>query len=308
MKYLYKYPQRPYPYDELVRQSCNRGRDVNEFEILDTDAFDEDRYWDVFVEYAKDEDNPEAVSVRITAFNRGPDPATLHILPQLWFPNYWSWPQPRPQKPMMHLTAPGAIAAKHPKIRTTLYCLPSPPPAGPLAGGEIEGENIVPRIMFTENETNYKRLYGGNNESGFAKDAFHDQVVPSHRPDQEPSTPRQGKLNLGGGLATPEESPDATPGNDYDGGFVNPANRGTKAAAHYTFRNVPGNGGCVVVRCKLTSAKPTADPTITDEEAFDDVIEERREEADEFYGHLAMGPLSDDLRSIMRQALAGMLW
>jgi hypothetical protein len=309
MKYLYKYPQRPYPYEQLVRESQNRGRDVNEYEILDTDIFEDNRYWDVFVEYAKDEDTPNAISIRITAYNRGPDPATLHILPQLWFPNTWSWPNPRPPKPLLYLAAPGAVTVKHPKVRSNLYCLPSPPPYDPADPSESEADNVYPDMLFTENETNYKRLYGGQNESGFAKDAFHDHVIPSHRP---PSETRQRSSHAADGdhtpkgLATPEDSPDLSPPPGRE--FINPLNRGTKAAGHYTFENVPGNGGVVVVRCKLTPAKPDADPGIADEEIFDAIIDERREEADEFYGRLAAGGLTDDLRSVMRQALAGMMW
>ncbi len=314
MKFLYKYPQRPFPYEELVRESTRRGRDVKEFEILDTEAFDEDRYWDVFVEYAKDEDDPDAISIRITAFNRGPDPATLHILPQLWFPNTWSWPVPRPPKPVLHLSRPGTVSVKHPKLRTNFYCIPSPPPAGPPSKSgeaeELEGENITPDILFTENETNFERLWGGRNEGGYAKDGFHDHIIPSHRPAQHQ------KSDLGDGhadgvcLATPDASPQCSArlSDGQQNPYVNPANHGTKAAGHYVFKDVPGNGGCVVVRCKMTPKKPAEDPAITDEEAFDDTVEERRGEADEFYGKLAVGPLSDDFRGIMRQALSGMLW
>jgi len=90
--------------------------------------------------------------------------------------------------------------------------------------------------------------------------------------------------------------------------FVNPDKIGTKAAAHYVFNGVPGKGGCVVVRLKMTPAAPEEDAAILDEELFDDTIEERRVDADEFYGRIASGSISDDLRNIMRQALSGMLW
>ena len=293
MKYLYKYPQRPYPYEELVRESGNRSREVNEFEILDTDAFEDNKYWDVFVEYAKDEDAPDAISIRITAYNRGPEPATLHIIPQLWFPNTWSWSKDAPPKPLMYLVAPGAVAVKHPQMKTNLYCLPSPPPVGPATSEEDDGDIVYPDMLFTENETNYKRLYGGQNSSPYVKDAFHDHIIPSHRPLDSPSKT---------GDTTPSRSP--LPSTE----FVNPLNRGTKAASHYVFRDVPANGGCAVVRCKLTPGKPDADAGITDEEVFDSTVDERREEADEFYAHLAVGALTDDLRSVMRQALSGMLW
>lgn len=287
MKYLYKYPQRPYPYEQLVRESGNRSRDVNEFEILDTDAFEDNKYWDVFVEYAKDEDAPDAISIRITAYNRGPEPATLHIIPQLWFPNTWSWSKDAPPKPVMYLAAPGAIAVKHPQMKANLYCLPSPPPVGPATSEEDDGDIVYPEMLFTENETNYKRLYGGQNVNPYCKDAFHDHIIPSHRPSD---------WSKAGETSGPRSE------------FVNPHNRGTKGASHYVFRDVPANGGCAVVRCKLTPEKPDADPGITDEELFDSTVDERREEADEFYAHLAVGPLTDDLRSVMRQALAGMLW
>lgn len=90
--------------------------------------------------------------------------------------------------------------------------------------------------------------------------------------------------------------------------FVNPDKVGTKAGAHYVFNAVPGKGGCVVVRLKLTPSSPEEDPSILDEEMFDDNIEERRIDADEFYGRIAKGSISEDLRNVMRQALSGMLW
>jgi hypothetical protein len=165
-------------------------------------------------------------------------------------------------------------------------------------------------MLFTENETNFERLWGGHNESGYAKDGFHDHIIPSHRPvhRQKPGL-ADGHTNRCG-LVTPDDSAQGPicPSNGQQSPYVNPANRGTKAAAHYVFKDVPGNGGCVVVRCKMTPKKPVEDRAITDEEAFDDTIEERRNEADEFYGKLAVGPLSDDFRGIMRQALSGMLW
>lgn len=90
--------------------------------------------------------------------------------------------------------------------------------------------------------------------------------------------------------------------------YVNPEQKGTKAGAHYVFNNVPGKGGCVVVRLKMTPNTPDEDPSILDEELFDDTIEDRRVDADEFYGMIARGALSDDLRNVMRQALSGMMW
>jgi hypothetical protein len=175
MKYLYKYPQAEFPYEQLKDESRNRSREVNEFELMDTDVFDEDRYWDVFVEvrdlrvaetlpdhlqYAKDEEDPNAISIRITAYNRGPDPADLHILPQLFFRNTWSWNKELPPKmPSMHQEADGVIQAQHETLGATrLYCTPSPAPAAPAKGGVVlvDGPSVVPDLLFTENETNFE--------------------------------------------------------------------------------------------------------------------------------------------------------
>lgn len=206
------------------------------------------------------------------------------------------------------------IAAKHPTLgRTNLYCMPSPPPvdgAGKFA--DPDADAIEPELLFTENNTNYRRLYGGNNDTPYVKDAFHDHIIPSHRPAAEKtsdSAPDSGastpKLN-GEATASTTAQPTAPPEPSIN--YVNPEMKGTKSAAHYTFSDVPGNGGCAVVRLKMTPLSPAKDPSIEDEAIFDDVVEERREEADEFYNSLVFGPISDDLKQIMRQALGGMLW
>ncbi|KAA1475157.1 hypothetical protein DENSPDRAFT_883343 [Dentipellis sp. KUC8613] len=324
MKFLYKYTQKAYPYDELVRENQHRGREVSEYEILDTDAFEDDTYWDVFVEYAKDEDDPNSIYIRITAYNRGPEPATLHILPQLFFHNTWSWPLPTPPKPSLVASSDNRITARHETLgKTHLYCFPSPPPVGPdgepvpQPGENGDGEEVAiePELIFTENNTNLMRLWGVPNETPFVKDAFHDHIIPSHRPSPNKlrngryrtrsDPPDEAKTAEEDGNTTPTElSGEAAP----EPQFVNPERKGTKAAAHYTFRDVPPRGGCAVVRLKLTPGVPDQDPTLEDEGLYDDEIEARRAEADEFYNALAPGPVSDDLRAIMRQALSGMLW
>ncbi|KAI0268624.1 Six-hairpin glycosidase-like protein [Gloeopeniophorella convolvens] len=325
MKFLYKYPQKAYPYEDIVRENQHRGREVAEFEILDTDAFDEDRYWDVFVEYAKDEDSPDNVYIRITAYNRGPDTASLHIVPQLWFSNSWSWGVPPPPRPNLSATTNNRITATHDKLgKTHLYCFPSPPPVGsdgqPVNDGtDGEEDSVEPELLFTENDTNFTRLWGVPNKSPYVKDAFHDHIVPAHRPPSHQLINGRYKTTAdvkGKGVATNGHESDssssgderATPTPQSALHFVNPDKTGTKSAAHYTFRDVPGGGGCAVVRLKLTPNKPQQDPTLEDEGLFDDAIEERRVEADEFYYNLTQGYVSDDLRAIMRQALSGMLW
>lgn len=262
------------------------------------------------LQYAKEEDDPDGVAIRITAYNRGPEVASLHILPTLWYPNTWSWPSPKPPKPTLRLSKQNVVTSRHPSLgKTYLYCLPSPPPVGteqaPPDEEEEEEESIEPEMLFTENDTNFQRLYGGQNESAYVKDAFHDHVIPAHRPKCCSSSASNGDRSE-------QASPRSDEGNStpvpHQHDFVNPQNEGTKFAAHYTFKNVPANGGCAVVRLKLTRTLPEKDATISDDEAFDDLIDERRQEADEFYSRLASGPISDDLRQIMRQALGGMMW
>jgi hypothetical protein len=167
MKYLYKYPQAAYPYEELVRVNGQRSREEMEYELLDTGVFNEDRYFDVFIEYAKD--GPEDILVKISAVNRGPDAAELHLLPTLWFRNDWSvWiaksnrasgkpeiARVKSRKGMSILTAAHSRLGEY-----ILYC-----------------EGDVP-LLFTENETNHERLFiGQKNESPYAKDGINDHVV-----------------------------------------------------------------------------------------------------------------------------------
>lgn len=269
------------------------------------------------MKYAKEEDTPEALFIRVTAYNRGPDPATLHMLPTLWFPNTWSWTSPRPEKPNLNGHGDNIIVATHKDLpKMNLYCLPSPPPIGP--DDEVEGEyneeeddSVYPNLLFTENETNYQRLYGGSNESKYAKDAFHDHLIPSHRLKTQNGF--FSNSNGNGVHQSDDEDDEAlqqgpqTPFPD-DNDYVNPQKKGTKAAAHYAFENVPGNGGCCVIRLKLTPNKPKHDLSLTDEGVFDDILEERRKEANEFYDALAGHGISDDFKQIMRQALGGMMW
>jgi hypothetical protein len=161
MKYLYKYPHAAYPYEQLVRENQRRGKHEREFELTDTGVFHENRYFDVFVEYAKE--GPEEIHVAITAVNRGPDPATLHLLPTLWFRNTWSWQQGG-EKPVMRAGAANNIEITEPKYGTLrLMC---------------EGS---PELLFTENETNNQRLYGVPNPSEYVKDGINDFVVHGRR-------------------------------------------------------------------------------------------------------------------------------
>ena len=145
----------------------------------------------IFIEYAKDDEDENAISVRISAYNRGPEPADLHILPQLFFKNYWSWPKEVPEKPTLRQVAEGVVQADHPELaRKYMYCSASPAPSAPAqkrgqAPEPVSDEEVQPQLLFTENETNFERLYGGRNTNTYAKDGFHDYIIPTHRLDKD---------------------------------------------------------------------------------------------------------------------------
>ena len=245
MKYLYKYPQREFPYRDLVETNKRRGKEEFEYELIDTGVFSDDRYFDVFVEYAKAE--PEDVLIKISICNRGPEAAEIHVLPTLWLRNTWSW-EKGATKPAMCEVEPGTIAAAHFQLgERRLYC-----------EGNAE-------LLFTENESNANRLWEQPNPSPYVKDAFHNYVIGGNKE------------------------------------AVNPAKKGTRAAARYRL-TVPA-GGSEVVRLRLVN-KPQPDPWRT----FDKVLAARLAEADEFYDRITPRSLSEDERRVHRQALAGMLW
>jgi hypothetical protein len=157
MKYLYKYPQQEYPYSDLVETNRRRSREEFEYELLDTGVFDEDRYFDVFVEYAKAD--PEDLLIRVTIHNRGPEAADLHVLPTLWFRNTWSWGDSA-DKPTLRLVDEGRVLTSHPELGERTLCC-----------------DAAPDLLFTENESNAQRLWGQANPTPYVKDAFHNYVV-----------------------------------------------------------------------------------------------------------------------------------
>jgi hypothetical protein len=161
MKHLYKYPQAAYPYDNLVQSSRSRSRQEFEYELLDTGIFDQDRYFDVFVEYAKE--SPEDILIQISVHNRGPEPAQLAVLPTLWFRNEWSW-HGSPDRPSLHQIAgtPAASVVKAVDAKLGerhLYC---------------DGDG---QLLFTENETNTQRIFGVPNRTPYVKDGINNYVV-----------------------------------------------------------------------------------------------------------------------------------
>ena len=199
MKYLYKYPQAEFPYSQLVEENRRRGKNEHEFELLDTSIFDGNRYFDVFVEYAKGD--VEDILIKITVANRGPEAANLRLLPTLWFRNTWSWGNSKRKPSLRQIrSAPDSVIELDLRQAGSrrLYC---------------EGS---PELLFTENETNARRLFGTENRSDYVKDGINDYVVHG--------------------------ATDA----------VNPEKSGTKAAAHY--RLTVGAGESVELRLRLTDA------------------------------------------------------
>ncbi len=210
MKYLYKYPHAEYPYSDLIETNRRRGKLDLEYELLDTGIFNEDRYFDVFVEYAKD--GPEDYLIKISAANRGPESASLHLLPTLWFRNTWSW-MGGGSKPILkrvpHSDA-SVISAHH----TDVLFQES------LPDYDLFCEGPVP-LLFTENESNNERLFGGINASPYVKDGIHNCVI-------------HGRADA-----------------------VNPEGTGTKASAHYFLTVGPGETKIVRLRLKRARGRAT---------------------------------------------------
>ncbi len=248
MRMLYKYPQAAYPYEDLVRTNRERSRTEFEYELLDTGVFDDDRYFDVFVEYAKAA--PDDVLCRVTVANRGPDAADLHVLPTLWWRNTWG--EQRESRPRMRRVEPGVIELTHPEL-----------------GAWRMDVSPEAELMFTENETNVARLWGGENSTRFVKDGINDHVVS--------------------GQAT-----------------VNPAQEGTKAAAWHRLTVEAGSEVVVDVRLRPADAPAVEGGPLGSD--FASVLAERRAESDEFYESITPPALDEDAAMVMRRALAGMLW
>ncbi|PYK31801.1 MAG: glucosidase [Verrucomicrobia bacterium] len=252
MRMIYRYPQSRFPYEELVGTNKARSKMVGEFEIRDTNAFAENRYFDIEIEYAKA--NAHDILIRLNAKNCGPESAPLHLLPTIWFRNTWGWSGDE-NKPALRKTGGDShiatITASHPRLGDyELIC------------------DSVDDVFFTENESNAERLWGLPNAKPFVKDSINDHLV-------------NGKIDS-----------------------VNAEQFGTKAAAHYKF-NIPA-GETISIRLRLTR-----DVNKTSTEAFgdfDSMFKLRRAEADQFYNELAPKSLSEEPRTIQRQAFAGLLW
>ena len=216
MKFLYKYPQKKFPYEDLVKENAKRSREEKEYQIIDTGVFEEDRYWDIFIETAKEGDDPDELLFRVTAWNRGPDPAPLHIVPHVWFRNTWSWGrEPADKKPSIGLHEEGVAKSQHWYLGDRYFQL------SPSPGVGNSGNDVLPQLMFTENDTNFKALYEQKNSQPYVKDAFHRHIV------------------------------------DNEKGAINPAKTGTKCAAWFNFNE---DGGVNPGECAGTYTDGFSEP------------------------------------------------
>jgi hypothetical protein len=257
LKGLYKYPQAEFPYAQLVEENGRRSRREPEFELADTGVFDENRYFDVFAEYAKA--SPDDILIRLTAVNRGPDLARLHVLPTLWFRNTWIWEcthEGCSLKPRIAQERENRLVLDHEALGRFFFEI-GPDPAGQM-----------PKVLFTDNETNFDRLFGMENPSPFVKDGIHRYVI-------------QGQAEA-----------------------VSNAAHGTKAAPHYLLELKPGESQ--TVRLRLYSAEEAPDKP--GREDFDRVFDRRQREADEFYQSISKATLTEAERKVVRQGYAGLLW
>jgi len=258
MKALYKYPQAEFPYERLVDEGARRDKSEPEFELIDTGILDGNRYFDVFAEYAKAA--PDDILIRITVANRGPEPATIHLLPTIWFRNSWSWgstQEGQGARPRLRAEKQGnRVTGTHDTLGTFSLAVGPDPQGRP------------PPLLFTENETNSRRLWGNGDEDEFVKDAFHDYIL-------------RGRAES-----------------------VNAARVGSKAAVHYVL-TIPA-GGTQTIRLRLSDEKSAPEQPLGDD--FERIFSARIGEADEFFDSLCPPKQSQAERNVVRQAYAGLLW
>ena len=267
---LYKYPQRAFPYVELIEGNRARGSREPEYELIDTGAFDDDRYFDIEIEIAKE--NEDSLVMRVTAHNRGRERAPLHLIPQLWFRNTWAWDGRNATPPVITATDDGALLADDSA---------APPLAGLLHETRLGPHRLeLPpgtRLLFTDNETNGPRVFGpaAQSRSAFTKEAFHRRIVDG---DEGAVNPAMRGTKACGWLRVEIE-----PGQSYTMDMKLqaplPAPRGEGGAS------APGEG-----------------------RTLPEIIQQRRAEADAFYESLHPKTATAEERNVQRQAFAGLLW
>ncbi len=249
MRWLYRYPQARFPYEELLAENACRGRLDPEYELVDTGVLDENRFFDVEIAYAKSAPDDLCIDIRCT--NHGPDPARLHVLPTVWFRNTWAWGRDD-RRPLLWAHDDVTVALSHSALGNFwLSC---------------DDTTATPVLLYTENETNHQRVFAGANASPYVKDGISDHVVS--------------------GAET-----------------VNPARRGTKAAAWYRLAVPPGATRSVSLR--LANEAPAGDMFGT---AFERTLRNREREANEFFEASMPVERSEESAAVFRRAIAGLLW
>jgi hypothetical protein len=257
-RWRYHYPQEAFPYQDLIDTNAHRSRYEPEYELLDTGAFDGDRYWITEVHYAKA--GPDDLLMAIQLTNKGPDPGTIHVLPTAWFRNTWSWGDDG-ERPSLRASGEASVTIDHPIV-------------GPMElTGAAGPDGTGPQLLFCENETNLARLYGAAPLTPYPKDGINDHVI-------------------------------------HGAPAVNPDRAGTKCAFWYQVTVPPGQTAELRLRLGPAGggrggAAAVADPLGA---GFDQVMAERKTEADEFYAELTPPGASADEALVLRQASAGLLW
>ncbi|MBA3938789.1 MAG: glucosidase [Planctomycetes bacterium] len=277
---LYRYPLGAFPYAQLRRENKARGRSQAEYELEDTGAFDENRFVDLTVEYAKA--GPEDICIRLTVANRSAASATIHLLPTLWFRNSWSWgagDEARAARPRLWLAGDGSVASSHDTLGA-MECAAAP-----------ASDGTRPQWLFTENDTNQAQLFGADNATPYVKDAFHRYVVDGERAAVNPARtgtkaaalyrleiPARGEV-----VVTVRLRRAASPPTTHAG--AHPGKAAVKATAKAAVTPLPWFGA-----------------------EFAHVLSTRLAEADAFYAALSPGDPHSEGRRVIRQAYAGLLW
>ncbi|MDX1921263.1 MAG: hypothetical protein SFU25_11090 [Candidatus Caenarcaniphilales bacterium] len=259
LKSLYKYPQGEFPYTKLLQENKKRGLSGKEYEILDTGVFDDNKYFDVFTEYAKDE--PDEILIKVTIANRSSEEAVLHFLPTLWFRNTWVWGckyEGCTPKPSIIKKDGNTVETLHNTLGSFVF----------EAIRDENDSNPLPEMLFTENETNSKKLFKVDSYTKYLKDAFHEYVI-------------NGKKDL-----------------------INPANLGTKTAFYYQLNFKPHEKQEFYFKLK---PKNVEDRKKVTKENAENIFQQRTEEANEFYSSIIPESLSAEEKNIQRQAYAGLL-
>jgi hypothetical protein len=241
MKALYKYPQAPFPYSQLVEENRRRTKQDPEFEIIDTGVFDQNRYFDVFVEYAKN--TPDDILIRITVCNRAPEAATIHMLPTLWARNSWIWGclhEGCEIKPYIAKSGPAIVDVDHVSLGKFRWV------------GEQRGSQ--PEMLFTENETNIERLFGAANLRPYVKDAFHRYLINGETKAVNPACigsksamhytidlPAGGQTVLHMRLFPQEETPSDPLGKEFDSIFKQRIAEADEFYANRVSKNLPAD-------------------------------------------------------------------